>query len=149
MWPNKKLSTPKDRVTFLLFITKKVRSFTDSLRGEFMMSRADVTMEGFHSLLEKKKYIIECIWAGDYVLAYRTLSTSNITLRRKEKIQQHTMYIYHIEPLSSTRCYIFYKENGDRDDVKFLVMKHKLKNLKKEVEKQFPISVRKEMPDNN
>lgn len=149
LWYKKKREVKKLRVTSDSFLTAELKEFTEALRGEFRMSRQEVTMEGYHSLMEKKQYILDCIWANDFVLAFRTLSTHHLSLKPPPKgVEYEEMYIYHMEPCSSTQMYIYYKGNSNTEDVEFKVWKQKTRKMKKEVENSFPISVRKGMPSN-
>ncbi|MDM8548298.1 hypothetical protein QUF61_17540 [Candidatus Venteria ishoeyi] len=139
----KKLRVPCD-----LRLTEEVKVFTDALKDEFELSRPNVYLEGCLSLMERKKYILDCIWASDYVIAYRTKSTQRLSLKEYSKGERVKMYIYHIEPLSSSQVYLYYKTNCDTEDTKFKVCLQRIRNMKKEVADLFPVSVRKGMPSN-
>jgi hypothetical protein len=148
LWLKKRRPIKKLRVGCDLSLTKEVKAFTDALRAEFKMARPEVYLEGCLSLMERKKYILDCIWANDYVVAYRTPSTQHLALKEKGRGERVKMYLYHMEPLSSSHVYLYYKDNCDTEDTEFKVWKQKIKKMKKEVEDMFPISVRKGMPSN-
>jgi len=144
----KKREIPKIRVGCDLKLTKEYKEWYEALRAEFRMTRQEVMYEGAASMLEKKKYVIDCIWAGDYLVLHKNVKGNKLSLTGRGCAPKTKMYVYHVDMLEGSRYRLFYKDNGDREDTAFKVWKTSKTYLPKEVEKEFPMTVRTGIPSN-
>jgi len=144
----KKRLIPKIRVIADLRLTPEYKEWFEAIRAEMRMSRQDVAYEGAASLLEKKKYIIDCIWAGDYIAVYKNVKGHKLSLTGRGPAPKDVMYVYHAESIDEGRWRLYYKGNDDREDTVFYVWKVTDRVMPKELKDSFPTTIRKGIPSN-
>ena len=150
MYKKKRDKPPKTRFLLQTKVNEEMDIFARSLLKEMRVPYSHVLFEALSSLLEKKKYVMECIWANDYSIVYRNKNTNGISLNPTKPHLCQKMYIFHIDLGFNNKYRIYFKDELD-DSYNFNIWVAPRSRLSKKILSSFPetlTSIRKEIPLN-